>query len=104
MIFWPLSSDHGPHAAYAGAGDDNVALVQGTVLHQQGGHGAPALIQPRLDDRALGGAVGIGLQLAHLGGKNKHLQQIVHAHTRFGGDGAHDGVAAPILGHQARTR
>ena len=55
---------------------------------------------------ALGGAVGICLQLAHLGGKDEHFQQIVHAHARFGGDGAHDGVAArsapPSCGTTAR--
>ena len=97
----PLVAHHGADAAYGGAGDNDVALMQGTVLNQQGGHRAAALVQACLDDGALGGAVGVGLQLADLGGQGEHLQQVIHAHTGLGGDGAHDGVAAPLLAHQA---
>ena len=74
--------------------------MQGAVLDQQGGHGAAALVQTGLDDGALCGAVGVGLQLAHLGGEGQHLQQVVDAHAGLGGDGTHDGVAAPLLAHQ----
>ena len=95
-----LVVDHGTDAAHGGARDDNVALMQGAVLDQQGGHGAAALVQTGLDDGALCGAVGVGLQLAHLGGKSQHLQQVVDAHAGLGGDGADDGVAAPLLAHQ----
>ena len=66
-----LGAGHGADAAHGGAGDDHVALLQGAVLHQQGGHGAAA-----------------------------HLQQIVDALAGLGGDGADDGLAAPLLGHQ----
>ena len=96
-----LVADHGPDTAYGGAGDDNVALVQRAVLHQQRCHGAAALVQPRLDDRALGGAVGVGLQLAYLSSEGQHFQQIVHTHTGLGRDGTHNGLAAPLLAHQA---
>ena len=99
-----LVAHHGPDAAHGSTGNDDVALLQGAVLHQQGGHGAPALVQPGLDNGALGGAVGVGLQLAHLGGKGQHLQQVVHAHAGLGGDGADNGVAAPLLAHQAVFR
>ena len=91
---------HGPDTAHGGAGDDNVALLQSAVLHQEGGHGAAALLQPRLHHRTMGGAVRVGLQLLHVGGEGDHLQQVVDAHAGFGGDGADDGVAAPLLGHQ----
>ena len=74
--------------------------MQGAVLYQQGGHGAAALVQPGLDDGAVGGTVGVGLQLPHLGGKDHHVQQVVNAHARLGGDGADNGLAAPLLGHQ----
>ena len=92
---------HGADAAHGGAGDDDVALLQRAVLDQQGGHGAPALVQPGLDDSALGGPVGVGLQLRHLGGEGHHLQQVLDADVLLGGDLAADGVAAPLLGHQA---
>ena len=83
-----LGVGHGADTAHGGAGDDHVALVQGAVLDQQGGHGAAALVQPGLDDSAVGGAVGVGLQLPHLGGQDDHLQQVVDAHAGLGGDGA----------------
>ena len=91
---------HGPDTAHGGAGDDDVPLVEGAVLDQQSGHGAPALVQPGLDDGALGRPVGVGLQLRHLSGEGHHLQQVVDAHAGLGGDGADDGLAAPLLGHQ----
>ena len=74
--------------------------MQGAVLDQQGGHGAPALLQPGLDDGALGGAVGVGLQLPHLGGEHHHIQQVVDTLAGLGGNFADDGIAAPLLGHQ----
>ena len=54
MTLRPLSFGHGADTAHGGAGDDDIALMEGTVLHQQGGHGAAALVQPGLDDRAVG--------------------------------------------------
>ena len=83
-----LGVGHGADTAHGGAGDDDVALVQGAVLDQQGGHGAAALVQAGLDDSAVGGAVGVGLQLPHLGGQDDHFQQVVYAHAGLGGDGA----------------
>ena len=91
---------HGADTAHSSAGNDHIALMQGTVLHQQGGHRAAALVQPGLDDSAMGGAVGVGLQLPHLSGKDHHVQQVVDALAGLGGDGADNGVAAPLLGHQ----
>ena len=92
-----LGVGHGADTAHGGAGDDHVTLVQGAVLDQQGGHGAAALVQAGLDDSAVGGAVGVGLQLTHLGGQDDHFQQVVYAHAGLGGDGAADGVAAPLF-------
>ena len=77
-----------------------MVTASGAVLHQQRCHGAAALVQPGLDDSAVGGTVGVGLQLAHLGGEGQHLQQVVHAHAGLGGDGADNGVAAPLLGDE----
>src|SRR5436309_8386185 len=55
------------------ADHDGVALPQGAVLDEHGGHGAAAAVEPALDDHALGGAVGIGLQLEDLGLQRGHL-------------------------------
>ena len=91
---------HHADAAHGSAGDENIALLEGAVLHQKGGHGASGLIQPRFDDHALGQTVGIGLELLHLGGEDDHFQKLVDALACLGGDGADDGLAAPLLGHQ----
>ena len=52
-----LVVQHGPHAAHGGTGDDDVPGLQRTVLDQQGGHGAPALVQPGLH-HGVGGRAG----------------------------------------------
>ena len=91
---------HGADAAHGSAGDDHITLVQGAVLDQQGGNRTAALVQAGLDDRAVGRAVGVGPQLTHLGGEDYHVQQVVDPHARLGGDGADDGLAAPLLRHQ----
>ena len=92
---------HGPHPAHGGAGNDNITLLQGAVLDQQGRHRAPALVQTGFDDGALARPVGIGLQLRHFGGEGHHLQKVVNADVLFGGNFAADGFAAPVLGDQA---
>ena len=69
-------------------------------MHQHGGNGAHALVQAGLNHRALGRPVRVGLELHHVGGKNDHLQQVVHALFGVGGNRHAGGVAAPLLGHQ----
>ena len=56
--------------------------------------------QPRLDNGAAGGALGIGLELLHLGQDDKVFKQVVDAHAGLGGDRADDGVTAPLLADQ----
>ena len=48
--------------------------------------------------------LGLAFSSLHLGGEGQHLQQVIHAHAGLGGDGAHNGVAAPLLAHQAVLR
>ena len=91
---------HGAHAAHSRARNDNVALMQCAFLHQNGGHRAHALVQPGLNHRALGAAVGVGLQLFHLGHQVDVLQQVLNALARQRGHRHADGVAAPFLRHQ----
>ena len=64
VMLLALVVGHDTDTAHGGAGDDDIALMQRTVLHQQRGDGAAALVQTGLDDGALSGAVGVGLQLA----------------------------------------
>ena len=88
---------HHTDAADCGAGNDHIALVERAVLHQQRRHRTAGLVEPRLDDHALGRAVGVGLELQHIRGQQHHLQQRLDAVARLGGDGADDGVAAVLL-------
>ena len=96
-----LVAAHGAHAAHSGTGDDDVAGVEGAVLHQNGSDGALTLIQTGLDDSTLGAAVGVGLQLHDLGLQRDALQQVVDAHAGQGRDGDAGHVAAPVLGDDA---
>ncbi len=91
---------HDADSADGGTGDDDVALVQRAVLHQHRGDGASALVQTRLDDRTLGGAVGIGFELLHLGDERDHFEQVVQTLFCLGGNGDTGCVAAPLLGDQ----
>ena len=95
---------HHTHTADRRARDDDIALMERTVLHEERRDGAAALVKARLDDGAAGGAVRVGLELADLGGQRDHLEQIIHAHTGLGGDRADDGVAAPVLSQQVVLR
>ena len=72
--------------------------MERAVLDEQRCDRAAGLVKPRLDDRALAGAVGVGLQLLHLGGQDDRLQQVVDAHASLGRDLADLGLAAPFCG------
>ena len=45
--------------------------------------------------------LGLALIILHLGHQQDHLQQLIHAFAGMGGYGHHDGIAAPVLSHQA---
>ena len=55
------------HPAPFRTGDDDVADLQRAALYQHGGDGAAALVQLGFDDRAFGGAIGIGLEVEKFG-------------------------------------
>ena len=96
-----LVAAHGAHAAHSGTGDDDIAGVQGAVLHQNGGNGALALVQTGLDDRTLGAAIGVCLQLHDLSFQSNALQQVVDAHAGQGRHRDAGHIAAPVLGDDA---
>ena len=66
-------------------------------MHEDGHDRAAALVKACLDDGALGGTVGVGAQLLHLGQNDQVFQQVLNAHAGLGGDRADDRVAAPFL-------
>ena len=91
---------HSAYTANGGTGDHDIACVQCTVLHDDGGNGAAALIQFRLDHDTLGTAGGIGFQFLHFCHEKHVLKQIVNTHLRQSGNGHADRIAAPFLGNQ----
>ena len=96
-----LVVDHRADAAGRRARNDAVARVQRAVLDEDGRDRALALIQLRLDDRAARHLVGVRLQFAHFGDEIDGFEQVLDALARLGGNGADDGVAAPLFGHEA---
>ena len=81
------------------AGHDDVAALQGAALDQHGGDRAAAAVELGLDDHAVGGAVGVGLQVEHLGLQQDGLDQVVEAGLLGGGDLDRLGVAAQAFDH-----
>ena len=71
------------------AGDDERADAQRAALHQHGRDRAAAAIEPRLDHRALGVAVGIGDEVEKFGLQSDRFEQLVE--VRLLGRGDFDG-------------
>ena len=92
---------HGAHAAGGLAGDDGVADVDGAAADEHGRHHAAAEVDLRLDDVAAGRRVGVGLQVGHVGHEQEHVEEVVQADALLGAGLDEDGVAAPLLGHDA---
>ena len=61
---------HHAHAADGRACNDEIALMERTVLDEERRDRAARLIQPRLEDAALARAVRVGLELFDLGGQD----------------------------------
>ena len=78
--------------------------MQSAVLHDDARHGALALIQLGLDDRALGGTVGIGLEFQHFRLQADRVEKLVDAHARLCGYGDDHRIAAPFFGDEVLLR
>ncbi len=78
--------DERTHAPPGGAGDDDIADVQGAALHEHGADRSTPALQLGLDDDAFGGTVGIGLELEQLGLQQDRFQQPVDAGLLEGGN------------------
>ena len=59
------------------AGDDQRADPQRAALHEHGRNWSAAAVEPRLDDRAFGAAIGIGDQVEQFGLQRDRLEQLV---------------------------
>ena len=96
----PAVVAHLTDAADRGAGDDDVAGAEGAVLDKEGGDRTAAPVEAGFDDGALAQAVGVGLQLLHVGDEEDVFEQLLDAHAGRGRNGDADDVAAPVVGDE----
>ena len=71
--------------------------MQGAVVHKHRSNVSATLVKRRLDNRTRGLAVGIGLQVKHIGLEQHLLHEFVHANTFLSRDILTLVLAAPIL-------
>ncbi len=93
--------DQRTHATPFGAGDKDVADVERAALDQHGRDRATAAVERRLDHDALGGALGIGLEIEDLGLQHDRLLQLVETLPGLGRDLDRQHIATELLDHQA---
>lgn len=87
------------HATPFAARDDDVADAQRTALNENRGDGATALVELRLDHRAVGGAIGVRLQIQHFGLEEDRLLQLVEVRFLDGRNFDHLRLAAQLFHH-----
>ena len=83
-----------------GADHDGVALAQRARADERGGDRPATTIESTLDDDALGGPVGIGLELEHFRLQGRQLQELIDPGALLGRGRHEDRLAAPVLGHE----
>ncbi len=94
--------EHGPNSPVRGSGDDGVADVQRSALHQDGGNRASTAVEVSLDHQTLRILVGVGPQIQRgVGRQHDRLEELVDVQQRLGRDVDEHGVAAVLLRHQA---
>ena len=91
----------GADAAERLADDDDVADLERAGLDQRGRDRAAALVELRLDDRADGRALRVGLELLEVGDEQDHLDELVEAQARLRRDRHERHVAAVLLDDDA---
>ena len=87
------------HPAPLLADDEDVAALQRALLHQHRRHRAAADVELGLDHRALGLAVGVGLEVEHLGLQRDVLEQRVEPLAGQRRDLDVEHLAAHLLDH-----
>ena len=99
LTWAPLSSVIARTRPQAAPATTMSPCLQRAALHEHGGDHAATAIEPRLDDRTPGLAVGIGLELEQLGLQLQLLEQRVEPGALQGADRHGQDVAAEILDH-----
>ena len=95
---------HGAHLSQHRTSGDDVAGLEGAVLHQQRGHGAFGFVEVGLDHGAAGQTIRVGLQVFHFGDQQQHLQQLVDVFALDGAHRHHHHIAAPVFRQQVLLR
>ena len=88
------------HLSEVVAADHHVADLQRALADEQSGRW-PAGLQAGLDDVADRLAVGVGLELEHLGLQQHHPEQLVDIRVFQRGDIDENGLPAPLLADEA---
>ncbi len=91
--------EQGANPAELAAGHNDVAALQRAAIDQHGGDRAATLVELGLDHHAVGGAVGVGLQVEDLGLQQDALDQFVQALAGLGRDFDDLGFAAQAFDH-----
>ena len=82
----------------------DVTHAERTIADQHRCHITASFVQRRLDDRALGAALGVRLQVQHLGFKEHFVEQLAHAVTFLRRDVLALIFTAPILNKDIHVR
>ena len=78
--------EHGFDLTMIDTCEDNITMMERTILHEHSSHIATTFVERRLDDRALGTAVWIGFEFEHLGFEKHFLKEFEHAFTLLSRD------------------
>ena len=78
--------EHAAHAAEVAAAQHDIALMQGSVLHEDGGQVAAALVQRRLDDGAGSEPFGICLEVKEVRLEQHLFEELIHVDAVLGGN------------------
>src|SRR5712692_2776618 len=92
------------HAPGVGTDDDRIALLEGAVLDQRGGDRTAASVEPALDDDALRGPAGVGLELEDFRLERGHFEELIDPRAPLGRGGNEDGLAAPLFRDEVEVR
>src|SRR6202522_447368 len=86
-----------PHAAKLRTGHEDIAHLQRTALHEDGGNRSAALIELGFNYGALGAAMRIGFKVEKFGLQQNSLFELVEIGTLRGGYFDGERIAAEIL-------
>ena len=76
--------EHGLNLTPGSTCDNDVANLQRTIRHEDGRHIATTLVERRLDDGTRSLAIGVSLQVEHLGLEEHFFQQLIDTLSLLG--------------------